>query len=158
MTSKEFIFLKELIMVKEINTQVLIKAPDEKVWSVLTDFDKYPEWNPFIRQVRGEVGVGKTITVRLEPPEAKGMTLKPKVLAFETNKEFRWLGHLLIPGLFDGEHIFELTDNADGTTTFNQREKFRGILIPLFKKMLDYNTKKGFRLMNTRLKEIAEMK
>ena len=145
-------------MEKKINTQILIKAPGEKVWSVLTDFDNYPNWNPFIREIRGEVGVGKTITVRLEPPEAKGMTLKPRVLVFETNKEFRWLGHLLFPGLFDGEHIFEITDNGNGTTTFKQSEKFNGILIPLFKKMLDYNTTKGFNLMNTRLKETVEAK
>ncbi|WP_228479091.1 SRPBCC family protein [Flavobacterium soyangense] len=46
------------------------------------------------------------ITAKIEPLEAKGMTFKPKVLAFETNKEFRWLGHLLFPGLFDGEHKF----------------------------------------------------
>jgi hypothetical protein len=94
--------------------------------------------------------------VRLEPPEAQAMVFKPKVLAFETNKECRWLGHLILPGLFDGEHKFELIDNGNGTTTFNQTEKFNGILVPLFRKMLDVNTKNGFVLMNEKLKELAE--
>ena len=84
------------------------------------------------------------------------MTFKPTVLAFEPNKEFRWIGHLLFPGLFDGEHIFELIGNADGTTTFIQREKFKGVLVPLFKKMLDVNTINGFNRMNTALKERVE--
>ena len=84
------------------------------------------------------------------------MTFKPTVLAFEKNKEFRWIGHLLFPGLFDGEHKFELNDNRNGTTTFKQSEKFAGILVPLFKKMLDNNTKKGFEEMNKKLKELAE--
>lgn len=66
------------------------------------------------------------------------------------------MGHLIIPGLFDGEHIFELIDNGDGTTTFVQRELFGGILIPFFKKMLDVNTKQGFELMNKALKEQVE--
>jgi len=80
------------------------------------------------------------------------------VLVFEPDKEFRWRGHLLFPGLLDGEHIFEITDNGNGTTTFKQSEKFNGILVPLFKKMLDYNTTKGFNLMNTRMKERVEAK
>jgi len=84
------------------------------------------------------------------------MTFKPKVLAVEPNKEFRWKGHLLIPGLFDGEHIFELIDNGNGSITFVQREQFKGILVPLFKKMLDNNTKRGFEQMTAKLKELAE--
>lgn len=143
-------------MAKEIKTQVLIKASPEKVWEVLTNFNKYTAWNPFIKSIKGNVNVGSKIIVRLEPPEAKGMTFKPKVLAFDSQKEFRWLGHLLFPGLFDGEHKFELIDNHDGTTTFIQSEKFKGILVLLFKKMLDINTVNGFNLMNQKLKELSE--
>ena len=145
-------------MAKEIKTEILINATPGKVWSILIDFDKYPDWNPFIKSITGKVLVSNKITVRLEPPGAKGMTFKPKVLAFETNKEFRWIGHLFFLGLFDGEHIFELIDNGNGTTTFIQREKFGGILVPLFKKMLDGNTLNGFNLMNKKLKELAEKK
>ncbi len=145
-------------MSKEIKTEILINATAEKVWSILTDFDKYPDWNPFIKSITGKVLVGNKITARLEPPEAKGMTFKPKVLIFEKNKEFRWIGHLMFPGLFDGEHKFELIDNGNGTTTFIQSEMFGGILVPLFKKMLDENTFNGFKLMNEKLKELAEQK
>ncbi|MEN9998764.1 MAG: hypothetical protein RI922_1754 [Bacteroidota bacterium] len=145
-------------MAKEIKTEIQIAASPEKVWAILTDFEAYPTWNPFIKSLTGEVKVGKTITARIEPLKAKGMTFKPKVLAFEVNKEFRWLGHLLIPGLFDGEHRFQLIDNGNGTTTFIQSEKFKGILVPMFKKMLDFNTVNGFNEMNQKLKEIVEGK
>lgn len=141
---------------KEIRTEVVINAAPEKIWTILSDFESYPNWNPFIKSIKGEVKVGNKITVRIEPPEAKGMTFKPKVLSFENNKEFSWLGHLLFPGLFDGEHKFELIDNGNGTTTFKQSEKFNGILVPLFKNMLDKNTVNGFNQMNKRLKELAE--
>ena len=143
-------------MSKEIKTEILIHTDPSKVWSVLTNFKSYPQWNPFIKSISGEVEVGKRITARIEPPEASGMTFKPKVLVFDPNKEFSWLGHLGIPGLFDGEHKFELIDNHNGTTTFIQSEKFKGVLIPLFSKMLDVNTVAGFKLMNQKLKELAE--
>ena len=46
------------------------------------------------------------------------MTFKPKVLTYQVNKEFSWIGHLLFTGLFDGKHKFELIDNGNGTTIF----------------------------------------
>ena len=145
-------------MDKEINTEIVIKAKTEEVWAVLTDFDNYQKWNPFIKLIKGQMVVGNRITVRLEPPGSSGMNIRPKVLAFVVNKEFRWIGHLLIPGLFDGDHRFELVDNKNGTTTFRQSEKFKGLLIPLFKKILDINTTNGFRQMNEKLKNIVEQK
>jgi len=143
-------------MPKEINTEITINAKPEKVWAILTDFENYPNWNPFIKSLSGKVAVGKKINARLQPPGAKGMSFTPTVLAFDKNKEFRWLGHLLFKGLFDGEHKFELIDNGNDTTTLKQSEKFNGVLIPLFKKMLDTNTVDGFNLMNQKLKELAE--
>ena len=143
-------------MAKTISTQIVIHASPEKIWSVLTDFQAYPSWNPFIKSISGTPMEGKKITARLEPPGQKGMTFHPRVLEFEANKKFRWLGHFGIPGLFDGEHSFELLSNADGTTTFHQSEKFHGILVPLLKKMLDVNTLDGFRQMNEALKKRTE--
>ncbi|GHT41346.1 hypothetical protein AGMMS49965_11000 [Bacteroidia bacterium] len=52
-----------------------------------------------------------------------------------------------------GEHCFELIDNGDGTTTFVQSEKFRGVLVWAFG---TEKTKNGFEAMNLKLKELAE--
>jgi hypothetical protein len=140
-------------MAKEIKTEILINAAPEKVWSILTNFENYPNWNPFIPSLTGDVKVGNIIVVRIVLPEAKGMTFKPKVLTYETTKELKWLGNLLFAGLFDGEHKFELIDNGNGTTTFRQSEKFTGILIWMLN---SENTKLGFESMNSKLKELAE--
>ncbi|MEZ5059144.1 MAG: SRPBCC domain-containing protein [Saprospiraceae bacterium] len=137
----------------QIRTEIQINATPEKVWNVLTDFSAYPEWNPFVKKLEGEVEVGKVIKVALP-----GMNFKPLVLKFETNKELRWLGHLFFKGLFDGEHSFTLIDNQDGTTTFIHAENFAGILVPVFKKMLLNDTKPGFEKMNEALKERVERK
>jgi hypothetical protein len=71
-------------------------------------------------------------------------------------KEFRWLGRLLIPGIFDGEHIFEIKDNGDRATTFVHREIFRGILVPVLWNKLAQDTENGFVSMNESLKLRAE--
>jgi hypothetical protein len=143
-------------MALEIKTEIKINATSEKVWKILTNFNEYPSWNPFIKSIKGQVEVGKKITARIEPPEASGMTFKPKILTFIKDRELSWLGHLLFPGIFDGKHKFELIDNGNGTTTFIQSERFSGVLVPLFKKQLINNTKSGFLEMNEKLKELAE--
>nr|WP_294859706.1 SRPBCC domain-containing protein [uncultured Fluviicola sp.] len=143
-------------MKKEIKSEIVIQATPSRVWEILSDFKKYPNWNPFIKSIQGQVKVGEKIVVRMEPPGAKGMTFKPTVLVFDQNREFKWIGHLFFTGLFDGEHRFELIDNGDGTTTFIQAERFKGILVRMLSNMLDGNTLNGFRKMNEALKAEAE--
>jgi hypothetical protein len=141
---------------KEVKTEVLIKASPAIIWKYLGDFEHYSEWNPFIYSIHGNVFVGNKIKIKLTPPNAKPMIFKPKVLKLIPNQELRWLGHFLVPGIFDGEHIFELIDNKNETTTFVQRERFYGVLVPFLKKFLDTTTKQGFELMNEKLKKKCE--
>lgn len=142
----------------EIKNEVLINATPEKVWAVLTDFESFPAWNPFIKSVKGKAEVGSKLTVTIMQSGDKGTTFKPKVLTVVPAKELSWLGRLLLPNIFDGEHKFELIDNRNGTTTFRQSENFTGILVTLFKKQLSTNTAPGFERMNKKLKELAEKK
>ena len=100
---------------KAIQTEIQINANQEQIWKVLTDLDKYPEWNPFIISARGKVAEGEKLEVRISPPNKKEMAFKPIVLTAKTNSEFRWLGHLLFQGLFDGEHVFTIIENEKGS-------------------------------------------
>ena len=142
-------------MTVEIFTEILIEAQPKKVWEILTDFENYPEWNSFVKSVEGNIKVGNIISVRIEPPNGNGLTFKPVVVAYEPEKELRWLGKFFIKGVLDGEHQFKLIDNKNGTTTFIQSETFTGILVGVFKNNLN-NTKIGFERMNLELKELAE--
>ncbi len=141
---------------KELHSQIEIEAPAERVWQVLTDFAAYPEWNPFIRRVSGRPEVDEQLVVRMRPSGTKGMTFRPTVMKVEPNRQLRWLGHLLVPGLFDGEHIFEIEELDEDRVLFTQREIFRGLLVPLLARSLDRDTQRGFEEMNRALRERAE--
>lgn len=138
-------------MALEIKTSIKINATPTQVWQVFSDFNTYPDWNPFIKEVSGDIAEGKTISIN-----AGGMAFKPKVLVFRENKELKWLGKLGFSGIFDGAHRFLLEDNGDGSTTFHHSENFSGILIPLFKNKLLTDTKTGFEKMNKALKKRVE--
>ena len=81
-------------------------------------------------------------------------TFKPKVLAADTSRELRWIGHLTLPGVFDGEHRFTLTP-TNGGSDLVQSEKFSGLLVQVGRKTID-NTADSFRLLNEALKKQVE--
>ena len=141
---------------KELRTEIEIQASAERVWQLLTDFPTFPQWNPFIRKAGGNIRAGERLEVRLQPSGASAMTFRPTVLKVEPNREFRWLGHLLFPGLFDGEHIFTIEPLGESRVRFTQREIFNGLLVPLFARGLDTDTRRGFEEMNQALKTRAE--
>ena len=141
---------------KELHTEIEIQASDERVWQLLTDFADFPEWNPFIRRASGEALTGARLEVLLQPPGGRAMTFRPTVLKAEPRRELRWLGRLLVPGLFDGEHIFSIEPLDAQRVRFMQREVFRGLLVPLFAGSLERDTRRGFEAMNRALKERAE--
>jgi len=128
---------------KEINTEIEINGSIDTVWEILTDFNSYPEWNSFIKKIEGKLKVGAQLKVYIEPPGGKGMTFKPKVIKLVPNSELRWLGQFLFPGLFDGEHIFELQKIDNIKVRFLHRENFNGLLVPLLWKSLNTNTRQG---------------
>jgi hypothetical protein len=142
--------------VKSIATGITIRGTPGRVWAVLTDFRKYPEWNPFIREASGDVATGARLTVRIHPPGGRPMTFRPIVQQASPERELRWLGHLGLPGLFDGEHVFRLEPSGTGETHFTQSERFRGILVPIMPNRLFENTRRGFDEMNHALRAIVE--
>jgi hypothetical protein len=84
------------------------------------------------------------------------MGFKPTVLRAEPNRELRWLGRLWLPRLFDGEHVFVIEPLDETRVRFVQREEFNGLLVPLFARSLDTDTRRGFEEMNQALKARAE--
>lgn len=140
---------------KHIETEIVISSTPDKVWEVLTDFEKYPDWNPFIKSVKGNRQQGEQLTVRIQPPESKEMRFTPVILKYKKNNELRWKGQLGMKGIFDGEHYFKLIDLDNGQTSFLHGENFSGILVPFMGKSLQ-KTEKGFEQMNVALKQRCE--
>ena len=141
---------------KEVFSEIEIQASAERVWRVLNDFASYPEWNPFIRRINGQAKEGTRLKICIEPPGGKGRTLRSWVLKAEPKRELRWLGRLLISGLFDGDHIFTIKQIGKERVRFVQREIFSGLLVSFLERGLDMKIRLGFEQMNQALKLLAE--
>lgn len=111
------------------STSIRIKATRQIIWNILTDIEKYLEWNPFV---------------------------KPTKISAHKKTQLKWLGSLWYNGWIDFEHQFELIDLGKGEVYFIQKESIKGMLMRWLTLGTYTNTQQGFELMNKALKLRAE--
>jgi hypothetical protein len=113
---------------KSFASHALIQASPERVWAILTDAARYPEWNPTVTNVDGRIAAGERIAVhvKINPGRAFPVT----VATFEPPRRMVWRGGMPL-GLFVGERTFTLAPQAGGRVEFNMRETYTGLLAPL---------------------------
>jgi hypothetical protein len=138
-----------------IATAVEIDAPPDRVWNVLVDLPAYPAWNPFIVRASGRVAVGETLVLHMALPDREPMVIEPRLLVVEPERELRWKGRLLLPGLFDGEHGFTLVPLDGGRTRVEHWEEFGGVLLPIARGLVHNATVEAFHALNAALAERA---
>ena len=124
------------------------------MWKALQETSRYPDWNPFIRSLEGELVKGNRLIVRIHPEGGKAMTFKPVVLKAEF-PEIRWKGQLLFKGFFDGEHYFRVESLSTTKSRLIHGETFSGFLVPVLSPLLK-GTELGFMRMNQELKSLVE--
>ncbi len=141
---------------KAIETHIIVDCTPEKIWDILTNFEKYESWNPFMTKVEGDAKLGAKIKVQIRTMRGKQRIYHPIITRFEINKELRWKGKSFLPGIFDGERIFLINKTADNKVAFFHKELFSGLGVKLVGNKLDENLGEGFEKMNLALKKRAE--
>ena len=114
-------------MGKSFAASVDIRAPAEKVWSILTDAAAYPSWNSTVDRVEGTITPGARIVVHAKV--SPGRAFPVTVSTLEAPRRMVWTGGMPL-GLFVGERTFTVEPQGDGAR-FTMREAFTGLLAPL---------------------------
>jgi len=138
-----------------LHASIDIDAPADLVWRIVTDFDRYPEWNPFIVRAAGEQRVGGRLDVTIRAPGTRAVGFKPRVLDLQPGRLIRWKGRLWVPGLFDGRHALVVEERPGGTSRFTTHEEVTGILLPFLGKVMRAS-QEGFEQMAAALRRRAE--
>jgi len=144
-------------MGRSVVTEIRINAPLSRVWEEITDFDSFPDWSTFIREIRGSMEKGSRLEVAIQPPGGEVRVINPVVLSCEPPRRFRWLGRKGVGGvLLSGEHFFLLRPLDRESTVFTHGETFRGMLLPLRWRSLNRETSRGCAAFNQALKGRCE--
>lgn len=146
----ELTVLDSLLTV-EIEVMTEIDAPDDTVWRILTDTDRYPSWNPFVTRLAGHLAPGSRIAVTFALPGRRARTLHPTVTTFEPNRRFAWIGRVGVPGVLDARHSFTIERVGCDRSRLVQHERLTGALVPLVRSRLKLDTPAAFTALNRSL-------
>jgi hypothetical protein len=137
--------------VRQIVAEIEIAAPAQRVWEILTDFAAYPQWNPFMTRLDGEVRVGAVLRTRLVVPGAPTLRPRLRVTRVDPERELRWVGRR---ALIRGERSITIQPLDGGHVRFAQHTDFTGPVTRLWGWLDRYQP--GMQAMNAALKARAE--
>ena len=119
-------------MAKRFHVGRRIAASPERVWSLLTDASSYPDWNPSIANIEGDMSMGSKVRLVSKVNPKRTFTLTATV--GEPPNAMVWSDGMPF-GLFTGERTFRLSA-AERGTNFSMTEEFRGPLSGLITKAI----------------------
>ena len=143
---------------KHVRTTLDIDAAPERVWSILTDFTHWDDWNPIIRRLRGRLEAGAKVDFVIRFGK-RALPIQARMLRVEPGRELCWKGPRargLMP-LFAGEHYFTVEPLDGGRTRFVHGERFSGVLLPLLWPRLEPMLSRSYASLNESLKRRAEI-
>ncbi len=142
----------------EIRTEITVDATPARIFEILADSARWPEWNPILRVVRGRLGPDARFIGRLAGG-ALPLVFDAAVTRFEPARSLAWKGprSALVQRLASGEHYFELEARGAQTLVVHG-ERFEGLLPnlgPLWQRV-EGNLHRAYRAFNKALKARAE--
>lgn len=139
-----------------VRSEISLAASPEHSWQVLSDFSSYPQWNPYLTRVEGELVPGARVSFTLIDGNFSapfdGAARMARVAA---NEQFYWVGKAGIQGIFDTRHVFILQPRENGNTVLLHFEEFRGLLAALLpgREQRMAHTRRAFEAMNRALQQ-----
>lgn len=140
---------------RRIHAQIDIDAPPGRVWEVFTEFPTFGSWNPFIRNLEGDLAPGGKLQITLQLGR-RLMRFHPEVTVVRPGREIRWLARQPIRGIFDVERVFEFEPVGSSGTRFGQWEVGRGLMAPLIMAIMRPAIARGYAALNEALKTRVE--
>ena len=112
---------------RETTVSIDIKADAAIVWTLLTKAPDYPRWNSTVISIEGSIALGGKIKLK-SVLDAK-RTFKLTVKEFVPEKRLVW-------GDGQGNRVYTITKNDNGTVTFSMTEKIGGLMFPMYASMI----------------------
>ena len=150
-------------MVKAVGASVEIDAPVERVWDVLRDVERYPEWNPFTVSVQTDFALGSPVDMRVNLFGRYRRDGSPRtihqveyVTGYDEGRRVSW-GVPVGPSWFIlADRWQELTDLGGGRTRYETVDEFTGVGVGFMLLLMRRHMERGFTEVGLALKERCE--
>ncbi|AOW94232.1 hypothetical protein BFN03_01025 [Rhodococcus sp. WMMA185] len=109
---------------KNVHAELMIPAPAEAIWSVLTDAEGYQDWNPVFTSVTGEYRPGAKMAYLMRDKSGNETDVTASVAKLDEARELNQFGG--IRGILTFDHHW-LLEPVEGGIRVTQHEEYRGI-------------------------------
>jgi uncharacterized membrane protein len=138
-------------------TSVDIEAPAGRVWEVLTDLERWPEWTASMTRL--EIMDGKELTdgseVRVKQPRMRALVWR--VIEFEPERSFSWTSRIGgVTTVGDHRLASRLASGPDGVVTVTLAIRQTGLLTPVVGLLVGAQTRRYLQLEAQGLKRRSE--
>lgn len=135
---------------------VTINAPADLVWRVLTDFEQYPEWNPFTVRAESSLKLGEPVVLYI--PRGKSLMKQTFVLeVFNPPREIAWrLPKMLHKAVFSAYRTQQIEALDDDRCTYVTRDTFDGWIAGMIYRSQGPWVARNFEKLAAALKARAE--
>ena len=133
-----------------------IEATSEVVWGVLVDFERYPEWNPSLPSIAGDLEVGSTVSMTLAMPGRPSPKVKAELTEVVPQQRLVWHGNVGADWIFVGDRQFVIEPGDGDTVQVTHVEDVGGLLFPLFRTLMGSAIQRHHDALNTALTRRAE--
>jgi len=140
----------------EIQTEITLAAPAERIWALIADFNLYPHWNPLFQKGTGGMNVGEHLDLTVHLPGINPFTITPKVLNVEPSARLGWRHTVMSAVLLTWEYAVVLEQLGSERLKFIQRSRFGGLLGPLFSLALERPITEGLLGLNEAVRRWGE--
>lgn len=140
-----------------VRAEIEIDASPELIFDLLTDLDKYPEWNPFTPHIDSTLEIGAPVRMRVRL--GSGPRLRRQVEYVTANQRpirLCWGADIPFRFLIRADRCQTLEALEDGRTRYICTDAISGWLTPLVMRFFGPAMQRGFEDCALALKKRAE--
>lgn len=116
---------------REVRAEARVRAPAALVWRVLTDFERYPEWNPLTPRVVAKLEPGAVAELHVTLPRRRPSVQREVINRVEPERVLCWGLELGRPELLITNRFQVLEPLGAHATRYVTYDQFSGWLVPV---------------------------
>lgn len=134
-----------------------VNAPISTLWQVISDFDSYAQWNPFIVGCECDLAVGNSITMQVVLGEGKARRAQTEYISeLEQGSHFAYTSPKNPTVLLRSYRCHTLTELEGGRSEYYSRFELHGWLVPILGLIMNKPLQWGFDAMSRGIVQRAE--